>query len=180
MLDEPLIAALPERAEHNLVANLLEEALKLLHRDSDTARRRIEDARLLVCRNGPADRGQRGVLANWQLDRAEAYVREHIDTRLRIDTVARVVNLSSSYFSRAFKATRGMSYSDYVMDERIALATRLLADTDLPIVEIALQCGLADQSHLTRVFSRAIGAPPRAWRCQQIAARRDAARLAAA
>jgi AraC-like DNA-binding protein len=36
--------------------------------------------------------------------------------------------------------------------------------SDSPIADIALDCGLADQSHLTRLFSRSEGLPPGAWR----------------
>ncbi|MBV8472677.1 MAG: helix-turn-helix transcriptional regulator, partial [Hyphomicrobiales bacterium] len=43
---------------------------------------------------------------------------------------------------------------------------RLLLTTETPISEIALACGLTDQSHLTRIFKRSVGMPPAAWRRQ--------------
>jgi AraC family transcriptional regulator len=50
------------------------------------------------------------------------------------------------------------------MKERLDLAKRLLLTSDTSIAEVALLCGLADQAHLTRLFSRTEGLPPRAWR----------------
>ena len=43
--------------------------------------------------------------------------------------------------------------------------------TDEPLSQIALACGLCDQSHFTRVFRRIVGESPNAWRRRVIAAR---------
>jgi AraC-like DNA-binding protein len=169
MFDALNMIAPPPQGEQRAIAALLEEALKLFDTDRRTARLHIEEARAIVRGGDEADRARNGLLAGWQMQRAEVYIREHLDTRLRIGSVAKIVNLSPSYFSRAFKATKGVPYSDYVLAARIVLAKRLLLTTDSPIAQIALQCGLADQSHLTRVFSRAVGIPPRAWRCRRVA-----------
>ena len=39
-----------------------------------------------------------------------------------------------------------------------------MLSTDAPLSEIALDCGLADQAHLSRLFRRIVGETPRAWR----------------
>jgi AraC-like DNA-binding protein len=132
------------------------------------ARRRIEDACRLVGHQRQTC-GKNGHLAYWQLLRARKYIGENLHTRLRIGTVARIVNLSPSYFSRAFKASEGMPFSDFVVMSRIGLAKHLLATTHRSIAQIALECGLADQSHLTRIFNKFVGTPPRAWRCRSVA-----------
>jgi AraC-like DNA-binding protein len=157
-----------DRTRQAAAAALLEEALTLLDRDVSGARRRIEDA----CRLVGHDRqsfGKNGHLADWQLLRARKFIGEHLHTRLRIGAVARTVNLSPSYFSRAFKASEGMPFSDFVLVSRIGLAKHLLTTTRRSIAQIALDCGLADQSHLTRIFNRLVGVPPRAWRCRSLA-----------
>lgn len=168
MLEASVNADLSGRAETVLVVNLLEEALTCLDKDSATARRLVGDACALVQRAQDEARARNGMLAGWQVQRAEAYIARHLDTRLRIGLVAKAVNLSPSYFSRAFKATMGLPYSGYLLVSRLARAKRLLLTTDMPIAQIALQCGMADQSHLTRVFTRAVGVPPRAWRSRML------------
>jgi AraC family transcriptional regulator len=153
--------------DNELVARLLAEALTLLDEDRRSARRHIEQA-AVVARGRSPERPARGLLADWQVRRTEGFIRTNIASPLRMQDVARTVNLSASYFSRAFKATKGVSYTDFVIRARITLAKQLLLTTDTAISEIALACGLADQSHLTRLFSRSEGIPPGAWRRHQL------------
>jgi transcriptional regulator GlxA family with amidase domain len=40
----------------------------------------------------------------------------------------------------------------------------MMLETSMPVGEIAIACGFADQSHLTRVFTRAMGVSPGVWR----------------
>jgi AraC family transcriptional regulator len=153
--------------DNELVARLLSDALALLDEDRAAARRHIERA-VTLARGWAPERPAKGLLADWQVRRTERFIRDNLGTPLRIRDVARTVNLSASYFSRAFKVTKGIAYSDFVMRARITLAKQLLLTTDTAISDIALICGLADQSHLTRLFSRSEGLPPWAWRRQQL------------
>jgi AraC-like DNA-binding protein len=99
--------------------------------------------------------------------RVKDFIRNNIGASLRIETVAKVAHLSASYFSRAFKSATGGTYSDFVTLARVDRAKSLLLTTNDPISEIALICGFADQSHLTRMFSRVVGSPPNTWRRQE-------------
>jgi AraC family transcriptional regulator len=152
--------------DNELVTRLLADALALLDEDRISARRHIERA-AAVARGRPLERPAKGLLADWQVRRAERFIRTNIASPLRIHDVARTVNLSASYFSRAFKATKGVSYTNFLIRARITLAKQLLLTTDTAISDIALACGLTDQSHLTRLFSQSEGLPPRAWRHHQ-------------
>jgi AraC family transcriptional regulator len=44
------------------------------------------------------------------------------------------------------------------------MARQLLRESALPLADIAVQCGFADQSHFTRVFSGRTGLSPGRWR----------------
>lgn len=146
-----------------LIVSLLGDALVLIDRDQASARERIEQAcRLVAAAAEPP--APRGGLAPWQAHRVAAHIDAGLAGGLRMDEAAAVVRLSASYFSRAFKTTFGVAYSAYVLAKRMERAKRLLITTDDPISGIALACGLADQSHLTRLFSRSVGLPPHAWR----------------
>jgi AraC family transcriptional regulator len=70
------------------------------------------------------------------------------------------------YFTKAFKAATGVTPSHWLQQYRVEMAMQLLGTTALPIAEIAIECGFADQSHFTRVFSRFAGSSPRTWRKQ--------------
>jgi AraC-like DNA-binding protein len=95
-------------------------------------------------------------------------VRLHIETNiaqpLSIDDVARVVNLSVSHFCRAFKTSFGLTVHRYVMHKRVERAQELIASTSDQLSDIAIRCGMSDQSHMTRWFRRVVGMPPARWR----------------
>ena len=150
--------------ESTLLLSLLSEALSLFEKDRTTARQRLECAFALIRAEVSPAVSDRGVLAKWRDRKVKNYIRDNLGSSLRIEDVARTVDLSASYFSRAFKATTGIAYTIYVMRARIALAKQLLLTTDTPISEIAVICGLADQPHLTRIFRQSEGLPPAAWR----------------
>jgi AraC-like DNA-binding protein len=78
--------------------------------------------------------------------------------------LASLCGLSVSHFARAFKQGTGTPPHRWLISKRVERAQKLLVASDAPISEIAQTCGFADQSHLTRVFTRAVGASPGVWR----------------
>jgi len=58
----------------------------------------------------------------------------------------------------------GVTPHQYVIRRRIERAKKLLKYSDLKIVEIALACGFANQSHLSRHFRNLVGTSPKAYR----------------
>ena len=83
-----------------------------------------------------------------------------------LSELASLCGLSRSYFVRAFKQITGMPPHRWLLMHRVKHAKDLLRGTKLTIADIAVACGFADQSHLTRVFSKAFGISPGAWRRQ--------------
>ena len=71
---------------------------------------------------------------------------------------------SISSLARGFKTTLGVSPHRWVLNRRIALAQRLIYEGATPLSEVAVCCGFADQSHLTRVFAQHVGNTPSVWR----------------
>ena len=106
----------------------------------------------------------RGGLAPWQLRRAEEIMGSRLDRTVPLGELARACQLSPGHFARAFKQATGQPPHRWLMAQRIEKAKQLLADTTEPLVEIAMSCGFADQSHFTRVFSRVARSSPGAWR----------------
>jgi AraC-like DNA-binding protein len=106
----------------------------------------------------------RGGLATWQRRQATESLRENLDGRVRLATLARTCDLSVSHFARAFKASFGVTCHRWLTERRIERAQELLAWTRMPLAEIASQSGFADQAAFTRVFRRFVGVPPGLWR----------------
>jgi len=111
-----------------------------------------------------ARREFRGGLAAWQARRLAAHIDANLTGRITLGDLAGLAGLSNSHFGRAFKQTFGVSAHAYVMRRRIEFAQGAMLKTRLPLSEIALSCGLSDQSHFTRTFRRIVGETPNAWR----------------
>ncbi|MBC6461426.1 AraC family transcriptional regulator [Actinomadura sp. HBU206391] len=82
---------------------------------------------------------------------------------LGADDLAAVTGASRYAVYRAFQAVYGMSPSDYQRQARLRAARRMLATGGAP-ARVAAAVGFADQSHLTRWFSRYYGITPGAYR----------------
>lgn len=78
--------------------------------------------------------------------------------------MARTAGMSARAFERAFSREYGLPPQQYLRRLRIQTACRRLVDTRESIAEIALRCGFADQSHLTREFRRVTGMTPGIYR----------------
>lgn len=107
---------------------------------------------------------QRGALATWQVARAKAMLLDDLQRNLSLTDLAAGCGLSASYFARGFKRATGLPPHRWLLAQRVKRARSLLETTALSLAEVALDCGFADQSHLTRVFSQSLGVAPGAWR----------------
>jgi AraC family transcriptional regulator len=112
----------------------------------------------------PVPRPLRGGLAPWQVRRAEEVLSANLDGGVPLKDVARECRLSVSHFSRAFRRTMGVAPHHWLLTRRIEVAKEKLRDRRLSLSDVALVCGFADQSHLTRVFTGMVGVSPGAWR----------------
>jgi AraC family transcriptional regulator len=106
----------------------------------------------------------RGGLAPWQVRRAREILCANLDGRVPLKEVARECRLSVSHFSRAFRCSMGVAPHSWLLARRVEVAKEKLRDGRLSLFDVALVCGFADQSHLTRVFTRMVGVSPGAWR----------------
>lgn len=99
--------------------------------------------------------------------RAVTRVRDYLDARwaepVTLAELSAVAGLSPFRLTRVFKAATGLPPHAYQVQLRVAQAQESLR-AGRPIAEVALDCGFADQSHLTRVFKRSLGFTPGQFR----------------
>jgi AraC-like DNA-binding protein len=105
-----------------------------------------------------------GGLAPWQLMRAKELMASNLDGSISLAQVATECRLSTRHFARAFAQSTGVPPHRWLLQRRVERAKELLHDAKLSLLDVAVQSGFADQSHLTRVFSRSVGETPGAWR----------------
>jgi AraC-like DNA-binding protein len=109
---------------------------------------------------------QGGGLPARMLKSIEEYIDVHLEEDLSVEELASHLGISTSYFARSFRGSVGLTPHAYVMRRRLLRAQELLANTDLPLIDIALATGFADQSHFSRRFHQMTGLPPRTYRLQ--------------
>jgi AraC family transcriptional regulator len=87
-----------------------------------------------------------------------------LSTPLSLQEMAAIAGLSPAHFSRAFKAAFGLSPVQELRRRRLERAAAELRRSRKPVSAVALDCGFADQSHLTRQFRQHFGVTPAAYR----------------
>jgi AraC-like DNA-binding protein len=105
-----------------------------------------------------------GGLSPYKLRLTTAYIQAHLAQELSLATLAAVAQTSPAHFARLFKHATGLAPHQYVIRYRMAHAKRLLAETDVSLIDIGLQVGCADQSHFTALFRTHVAQTPKAFR----------------
>ena len=101
-------------------------------------------------------------LAASQLRRTIEFVHDNLAEDLSIEQIADSAYLSAFHFSRLFKNTLGLTPHQYVLQNRLERAKRLMKKSPhLNLTEIGLSVGFFDQAHFTKTFKRATGATPK-------------------
>lgn len=103
--------------------------------------------------------------ADHPVSRVCAYInRRVLDPELALPEVARFAGMSPSTLTRFLQRSIGRSFTDYVVELRLAHACRLLLETERSVAGIADAAGFANQSNFNRRFLRAKGMRPREFR----------------
>ncbi|ACC74786.1 AraC family transcriptional regulator [Paraburkholderia phymatum] len=106
----------------------------------------------------------KGALSHAHEARAKELMLERSRHGASIADVASECNLSRGYFIRAFTRATGRTPHQWLLEQRVAEARKLIGATDMSLTDIAIFCGFADQSHLSRVFLKSVGMSPGTWR----------------
>lgn len=86
------------------------------------------------------------------------------DARLNVSTLAARLRIHRASLHRVFKTHYGVPPVQYLARLRLRLALELLADSRLPVADVAVRCGLPDAAHFSKLISRHTGLSPRAYR----------------
>jgi AraC family transcriptional regulator len=94
------------------------------------------------------------------LEDARERIHAELGARPSLSGLARAVGVHPVTLARAFRRAFGYTVGEYVRKLRVERAARQLADSDLPLAEIALGAGFSDQSHFSNLFRRHTGLSP--------------------
>lgn len=108
-------------------------------------------------------RAAKGILGADPIDNAIFFMQDNLDKPLKIEGIAKHVNLSKSHLSRVFKSKTGSSPIDYFISLKMQEAIRLLSNQSLRINEVAYTLGYLDPFYFSRLFKKHIGVSPRVF-----------------
>jgi len=91
------------------------------------------------------------------IDILRKYVRENISAPLSLDVLAEACGMNKFYMTRHFRSATGLTPMEYVRLVRLDTAFRLIAETTLPLREIAARTGFASEYHLSRLIKQRYG-----------------------
>ncbi len=101
---------------------------------------------------------------NYAVQELIDYVENNLSNYISLDKLAKQIGYSKFYCSTQFRRIVGMTFRRYVAGRRLCKATIAVRDTDIPIIEIALEYGYSSQGALTRAIKDAYGCTPAAYR----------------
>jgi AraC family transcriptional regulator len=104
-----------------------------------------------------------GKAARW-LQQARDLLHDRFAEPLTLNEIARTVGVHPIHLARSFRKRFGNTIGEYVRQLRLEWASQKLAETQVPLVEIALQAGFSSQSHFATAFKRHMSMTPAEYR----------------
>jgi two-component system response regulator YesN len=94
------------------------------------------------------------------IEKSIRYIKLHIDQDIKREDVSAYVYLHPNSLTRIFKKETGLSITEYIINERIKIAKKLLENTDMTVSSIAIRVGYANFSHFAKTFRKHVGMNP--------------------
>ncbi|WP_312654101.1 helix-turn-helix domain-containing protein [Aminipila sp.] len=92
------------------------------------------------------------------------YIEAHYTEKITLDKLAKHTNLSPAYLSNMIKKETGFNLMDNINKIRVEQSKKLLLNTNLSILEIALRVGFSYQNHFATIFKKFTGVVPSDFR----------------
>lgn len=102
------------------------------------------------------------------LDKALAYMDEHLSDPIHINTIAKEIGIDRSYLTNIFKHTLGLSPQEYLLQYRINRACTLLQTSNLKVSAIARMVGYEDPLAFSKIFRKYKKTSPTSYRMKSI------------
>lgn len=107
---------------------------------------------------------RRSAIPAFKLRRVTDLMRADLAGEFNLSRYADAAELSQAHFSRQFKRSTGLAPSQYFIRMRMAVARRLLRETERSIISIGMDVGYSSPSHFSQVFRKEAGVSPSDYR----------------
>ncbi|HEX8747855.1 MAG TPA: AraC family transcriptional regulator [Pyrinomonadaceae bacterium] len=105
-----------------------------------------------------------GGLSGQKLRAVTDFIADNYEQDLSLTELARAAGMSTFHFAREFKRATGTTPHQYLIKFRVERAKALLAESEMPLVEVGFRSGFSHQSHFSRLFRRLTGTTPLSYR----------------
>ena len=92
------------------------------------------------------------------------YIDRNCHKDISLDQVGEYANMSSYYLSKIFKKETGVNFVTYLTERKIEIAKDMLLNTDVPIINIALDLSYHEPNYFSKVFKKSTGMTPTEYR----------------
>ena len=106
----------------------------------------------------------RSVSSDYSIAKIQYYIEQHYGDSLTVEFLANHVHQSLSTFNRNFKREIGIAPIQYLEEVRIVKAKLLLRRVDIPLTDIALNCGFGSGAYFATIFKKHTGLTPTEYR----------------
>lgn len=107
---------------------------------------------------------QRGIFKSDKMTKAHNFIMQNFKHELDVNACAEHVGMTTTSFCRFFKKHSNVTFSVYLNYLRINLSQKLLRNTQMPIKEIAFECGYESIVYFNQKFKKLTGVSPKKYR----------------
>jgi YesN/AraC family two-component response regulator len=106
----------------------------------------------------------KGKLSDGGMKSVVDYIERNIKRGISLEDVANHVNISTYYLSKIFKKEMGVNFITYVTDRKMDMAKEMLVNTDIPVLNIALDLAYNEANYFSKAFKKKTGLTPSEYR----------------
>ena len=157
----------PDKYRYKLEAyfsDLIAETLNQVEYYSEISQGLVTALVVLILRICHVSEEAAGPEMSEECRKIKAYIDAHYTSDITLESLSETAYISKHHLAHIFKQQAGVSPIRYLIERRIEMAKGLLAETALPVGEIAAQVGYSDNVYFSQIFKRITGLSPSAYR----------------
>lgn len=96
--------------------------------------------------------------------KSKLYVKENIEGEITLNVVAQYLNISKNYFCSMFKQETGINFLNYIVQQKIERAKKMLIEENMKVYEVSERLGYNDTTYFSKLFKRNVGVTPQEYK----------------
>jgi two-component system response regulator YesN len=96
--------------------------------------------------------------------KSKLYVKENIEGDITLNKVSQYLNISKNYFCSMFKQETGINFLNYIVQQKIERAKKMLVEENMKVYEVSERLGYSDTTYFSKIFKRNVGVTPQDYK----------------